>query len=320
MRATLTFFLAAAAAVAAAAVLFSAFIVSQTHNALVLQFGEPVKVIDRPGLYWRKPFVQTVEQFDKRILDLQTDEQEVIASDQKRLVVDAFARYKIVDPLEFYRAFRTEAAARQRLTPIVDSTIRSVLGRATFIDLVRNRREELMQQTIKRVNSDVHNLGVEIIDVRIRRADLPEANSQAIYRRMQTERQREAAEIRAQGSEQSQRIKSTADRQVTVLVAEANRDSERTRGDGDAERNRIYADAFSRDQDFFAFYRSMQSYEEALKGSHTKIVLSPTSEYFRYFNAPGNESQPKPAGGTGAQPKPQPQAQQGASAAPSPSH
>ena len=284
------------AAGAAAAIGFSAFIVNQTHRALVLQFGEPIRAIDEPGLYWRTPFVQTVEQFDRRILDLQTEEQEVIASDQKRLIVDAFARYRISDPLQFYRAFRSEIGARQRLTAIVDSTIRSVLGRATFIDVVRNKREALMQQTIKQVNEDVRNLGVEIVDVRIRRADLPEANSQAIYRRMQTERQREAAELRAQGSEQSQRIKSTADKEVTVLLANANRDSERMRGDGDAERNRIYADAFTKDRDFFAFYRSMQAYEEALKGGHTRIVLSPNSEFFRYFNGapvkPGDGAKP----------------------------
>lgn len=291
---------------AGSAVGFSAFIVSQTHRALVLQFGEPVRAIDEPGLYWRTPFIQTVEQFDRRILDLQTDEQEVIASDQKRLIVDAFARYRISDPLAFYRAFRSEIGARQRLTAIVDSTIRSVLGRATFIDVVRNKREALMQQTIKQVNDDVKNLGVEIVDVRIRRADLPEANSQAIYKRMQTERQREAAELRAQGSEQSQRIKASADREVTVLLANANRDSERMRGDGDAERNRIYADAFNKDRDFFAFYRSMQAYEESLKGSHTRIVVSPTSEFFRYFNNPMT----KAAEGV----KPAPNSQTGSSA------
>ncbi len=288
MRTGIIGFLLLAIVAVAAAVGFSAFIVNQTHRALVLQFGEPVRAIDEPGLYWRTPFVQTVEQFDRRILDLQTDEQEVIASDQKRLIVDAFARYRITDPLAFYKAFRGEVGARQRLTAIVDSTIRSVLGRATFIDVVRNKRDTLMKQTIKQVNDDVRNLGVEIVDVRIRRADLPEANSQAIYRRMQTERQREAAELRAQGSEQSQRIKSTADKEVTVLLANANRDSERMRGDGDAERNRIYADAFTKDRDFFAFYRSMQAYEESLKGSHTRIVLSPNSEFFRYFNGGGS--------------------------------
>ncbi len=307
MRAGVIGFILVFVAAAAIAVGFSAFIVNQTHRALVLQFGEPVRAIDQPGLYWRTPFIQTVEQFDRRILDLQTDEQEVIASDQKRLIVDAFARYRISDPLQFYRAFRSEVGARQRLTAIVDSTIRSVLGRATFIDLVRNKREALMKETIKRVNEDVQNLGVEILDVRIRRADLPEANSQAIYRRMQTERQREAAELRAQGSEQSQRIKSTADKEVTVLVANANRDSERMRGDGDAERNRIYADAFGRDKDFFAFYRSMQAYEEALKGPHTRIVVSPSSDFFRYFNEPMNKAG---EGVKTAQP-----AQQGSSAA-----
>ncbi len=291
----------------AIAIGFSAFIVSQTHRALVLQFGEPVRAIDEPGLYWRTPFIQTVEQFDRRILDLQTDEQEVIASDQKRLIVDAFARYRLTDPLQFYRAFRSEVGARQRLTAIVDSTIRSVLGRATFIDLVRNKREDLMKQTIKQVNDDVKTLGVEIVDVRIRRADLPEANSQAIYRRMQTERQREAAELRAQGSEQSQRIKASADKDVTVLLANATRDSERMRGDGDAERNRIYAESFNKNPDFFAFYRSMQAYEEALKGSHTRIVVSPTSEFFRYFNDPQSKA------GEGAKPQ-QPGPQPGSSA------
>ncbi len=302
MKAFFTGLLLIAAAAGAGAVLFSAFIVDQTHQALVLQFGAPVKVIDEPGLYWRKPFVQTVEQYDKRILDLETDEQEVIASDQKRLIVDAFARYRITDPLNFYKAFRNETGARPRLTAIVDSTIRSVLGKATFIDVVRNKREALMKDTIKQVNDEMRasNAGVEIVDVRIRRADLPDANSQAIYRRMRTEREREAAELRAQGSEQSQRIKSTADKDVTVLRANANRESERTRGDGDEERSRIYAEAYSKDKDFFAFYRSMQAYDEALKGSHTRIVLSPTSEFFRYFNAPsaspaGAPSAPQPA-------------------------
>jgi membrane protease subunit HflC len=289
---------------AATAIGFSAFIVNQTHRALVLQFGEPVRAIDEPGLYWRTPFIQTVEQFDRRILDLQTDEQEVIASDQKRLIVDAFARYRITDPLAFYKAFRSEIGARQRLTAIVDSTIRSVLGRSTFIEVVRDKRDTLMKQTIKQVNADVANLGVEIVDVRIRRADLPEANSQAIYRRMQTERQREASELRAQGSEQSQRIKSTADKEVTVLIANANRDSERMRGEGDGERNRIYADSFSRDRDFFGFYRSMQAYEEALKGGHTRIVVSPNSEFFRYFNGaagkPGDGVKAPPAEPSGS--------------------
>jgi membrane protease subunit HflC len=221
-------------------------------------------------------------------------------------VVDAFARYRILDPLQFYRAFRTEAGARPRLTAILDSTIRNVLGRAAFMDVVRNRREALMKETIALVNEEMRNFGVEIVDVRIRRADLPEANSQAIYKRMRAEREREATELRAQGKEQALRITSTADKEVTVLRANANRDSERIRGDGDEERNRIYAEAFSKDKDFFAFYRSMQAYEEALKGAHTRIVLSPTSEFFRYFNAPaadtasGSKEAQSGKGGAGA--------------------
>ncbi|MBI4724141.1 MAG: protease modulator HflC [Rhodomicrobium sp.] len=305
MRAVLTGFLLVIAAIGAGAALFSAFIVDQTHKAIVLQFGEPVKVINQPGLYWRKPFVQTVVQFDRRILDLETDEQEVIASDQKRLVVDAFARYRILDPLQFYQAFRTEEGARPRLTAIVDSTLRTVLGRAAFMDVVRNKRDALMKETKSLVNDEMRNFGVEIVDVRIRRADLPESNSQAIYSRMRTEREREAAELRAQGSEQSQRIKSTADKDVTVLRANANRESEHIRGDGDEERNRVYAEAFSRDKSFFEFYRSMQAYEEALKGSRTRIVLSPSSEFFRYFNTPfadtaGESKPPKQSSSTAA--------------------
>jgi membrane protease subunit HflC len=295
MRGFLASFALFAIVAAGVAAFFSLFIVNQTNTAIVLQFGEPVKVIREPGLYWRIPFVQTVEYFDRRIIDLQTEEQEVIASDQKRLVVDVFARYRIIDALKFYQAFRNETAARQRLTSIVDSTMRSVLGRTTFIDVVRNRRDALMKQTAQQVTEEVKNLGIEIVDVRIRRADLPEANSQAVYRRMQTERAREAAEIRAQGTEQAQRIRADADRQVTVLVAEANREAERLRGEGDAERNRIYAAAFGKDQDFFSFYRSMQSYEEALKSQGTRMVLTPNSEFFRYFNSPRGAGSPPAA-------------------------
>ncbi len=304
MRGVLTGLLVIVAAAGVVAVVFSAFIVDQIHKAIVLQFGEPVQVmqngkpvlvISEPGLYWRIPFVQTVVQYDRRILDLETEEQEVIASDQKRLVVDAFARYRIVDPLAFYRAFRSEEGARPRLTAIVDSTIRTVLGRAAFIDVIRNKRAELMEETKNLVNNEMKNFGVEMVDVRIRRADLPEANSQAIYKRMRTEREREAAELRAQGSEESQRIKATANKDVTVLLANAKREAEQIRGEGDETRNRIYAEAFSKDKGFFTFYRSMQAYDEALKGSRTRIVLSPKSEFFRYFS--GSEGKAAGAGG-----------------------
>jgi membrane protease subunit HflC len=263
------------------------FIVHQTQMALVLEFGNPTRVVTNPGLNTKLPFVQTVEYFDKRILDIEISSKEVIASDQKRLVVDAFARYKITDPLLFYQAVRDEIGANSRINSVMDSAMRGVLGGATFIDVVKERRDELMRQIAERVSGEVKDFGIEIVDVRIKRADLPDANSQAIFTRMQTERQREAAELRAQGSERAQGIRAGADRQRTILVAEANRDAERTRGEGDAERNRIYAAAFSRDQDFFAFYRSMQAYEEGLKSGETRLVISPNSEFFRYFNAPG---------------------------------
>ncbi|MDZ4789741.1 MAG: protease modulator HflC [Hyphomicrobiales bacterium] len=273
----------------------SFYIVSQTQQAIVLQFGDPVKVVTDPGLKYKIPFVQNVEYFDKRILELDSQPQEVIASDQKRLVVDAFARYRIINPLLYYQTVRNEVGASTRLDNIIDSTLRRVLGTANFSDVVRDRREELMMQIATTVNADAKNLGMEIVDVRIKRADLPEPNSQAIFRRMQTERQRESFEIRAQGSEAAQTIRSNADRQVTILIAEANRDAEQTRGEGDGLRNKIYADAFSKDPDFFSFYRSMQAYEEALKAGDTRMVLSPNSEFFKFFNNPSGLATPSVA-------------------------
>jgi membrane protease subunit HflC len=231
-----------------------------------------------------------VEYFDKRILDIEVASKEVIASDQKRLVVDAFARYRITDPLLFFQAVRDEAGASSRVNSVMDSALRGVLGSSTFIDVVKNRRDELMRQIAERVSTEVRDFGIEIVDVR-----------------MQTERQREAAELRAQGSEQAQRIRATADRQRTVIVAEATRDSERIRGEGDAERNRIYAAAFSRDPDFFAFYRSMQAYEEGLKTNDTRLVITPNTEFFRYFNNPNPDGNGATAGAAAA-PTPPPAA------------
>lgn len=272
----------------------SYFIVHQTQTAVVLEFGNPKRVIDKegPGLYLKIPFIQTVDYFDKRILDIDLPSKEVIASDQKRLVIDTFARYRITNPLLFLQSVTNEQGARSRLESVIDSAMRSILGSSTFLDVVRIKREALMRAITERVDVEAKSLGIDVIDVRLKRADLPEANSQAIYERMKTERQREAAEIRAQGVEASKRIKATADRQVTVTIAEANRDSERTRGEGDAERNRIYAEAFGKDQDFFAFYRSMQAYEEGLKSNDTRLVISPTSEFFEYFNDPRGTPRP----------------------------
>ncbi len=262
----------------------SAFTVYQTENALVLRFGEVQReIIKNPGLHWKVPFADRVVYVDNRILDLDSPVQEVIASDQKRLVVDAFARYRISNPLEFYRSVGSISAANSRLASFLNSALRRVLGDASFFAVVRDDRPQLMAQITEQTNREAQSLGVTVVDVRIRRADLPQANSEAIFRRMQTERQQEAAQIRAEGEEQARRIRATADRQATVIVAEANRESEEIRGDGDAERSAIFADAYNKDPGFFAFYRSMQAYDLALGRSDTRFLLSPNSDFFRYF-------------------------------------
>jgi membrane protease subunit HflC len=285
MRAFLAFVVVLLGA-AALAVYFSFFIVHQNEQALVLEFGKPKRVIKHPGLHWKIPVVETVDYFDKRILDLDTQPQEVTASDQKRIVVDAFARYKITDPLRFYQTVRDERMVRTRLGPIVESSLRRVLGASTFQDVVRDKREVLMKRIAKQVNDEGKDFGLEVVDVRIKRADLPEQNSKSVFERMRAERQREAAEFRAQGAAEANRIKATADREATVIKAEATRKGELLRGEGDAERNRIFADAFGRDHDFFSFYRSMQAYEHGMKSGDTRMLLSPDSQFFRYFNNP----------------------------------
>jgi modulator of FtsH protease HflC len=269
----------------------SMFVVDPTEEALVLRFGEvvapiglPRQAVAEPGLYWRIPLVDNVEYFDKRILNLDSPPLEIIASDQKRLVVDAFGRYKIVDPLKFFQSVGTVDVAQSRLSIILNSAIRRVLGDASFIQLVRDERAQLMAKITEQVGREAVGLGVQMIDVKIRSADLPEANSQAIYQRMQTERQRQATEIRAQGEQAARRIRAEADRQATVIVADANGESERLRGEGEAKVNEIYAKAFSKDPEFFDFYRSMQAYQAGLKSSDTRLVLSPNSEFFKYFS------------------------------------
>ncbi len=274
----------------AAAVYASAFIVHQNEQALVLRFGEPKRVVRDPGLNWKYPIIDTVEVYDKRILDLDSQPQEVTASDQKRLVVDSFARYKIVDPLKFYQTLRYEDGVRSRLGPIVDSTLRRVLGAATFQEVVRDKRENLMKQIAQQVNQEGEDFGLQVVDVRIKRVDLPEQNSKSVFDRMRAERQREAAEFRAQGAAESNRIKATADREATVIKAEASRKGEEIRGAGDAERNRIYADAYTRDPEFFEFYRSMQAYEHGLRPSDTRLLMSPDSDFFKYFTDPHGHS------------------------------
>ncbi|MFG1398400.1 protease modulator HflC [Roseixanthobacter pseudopolyaromaticivorans] len=290
----------------------SAFIVNQTQQALVLRLGDPLTPITTPGLHWKIPFIDSVVYLDKRILDLENPSQEVIASDQKRLVVDAFARYRISNPLRFYQAVGTIEGANSRLATVLNSSLRRVLGESTFTSVVRDDREGLMRRIAEQVNREASNFGIVVVDVRIRRADLPEANSQAVFQRMQTERQREAAEIRAQGAEAAQRLRSRAEREATIVVAEATSRGEQLRGQGDAERNAIFADAFGRDPDFFAFYRSMQAYETSLKPGDTRLLVSPDSTFFRYFVDPfGNGGKPVPTpaapiGGAAAPAQPAP--------------
>jgi len=273
--------------VAAGAVALSVFYtVDQTQQALVVQFGEPKAVVTEPGLHVKQPW-QTVVVFDRRVLNLDAPAEEVIAQDKKRLVVDAFARWKIVDPLRFYQALSNEAVARTRLVAILSSNVRRVLGAQSFTAVLSGERAKLMLDIRNNVNVETKTFGIEVVDVRIRRADLPEQNSLAIYRRMQQERVREANDFRAQGEEVSQRVRSRADRDVTVIRAEATRESEILRGQGDAEKNRIFADAYGKDPDFFAFYRSMLAYETTMKSADTTFVLTPDSEFFQYF---GQES------------------------------
>ena len=259
------------------------FTVHQTEQALVLQFGDPKRILTEPGLKFKLPFVENVVTFDRRILAFDAPVEEIIASDQKRLVVDAFARFRIVDPLLFYQTIGNEAVARSRLGAILNSSLRRVFGEVPLANVMTGERAELMDKINALVNAQTRAFGINVIDVRVKRADLPEANSQAIYERMRTEREREAREFRAQGAEIAQRIRSRADREKTVLLADADKQSQILRGEGDGERNRIFAEAFNQDPEFFAFYRSMQAYREALADDQTTMVLSPDSEFFRFF-------------------------------------
>ncbi|HMA74527.1 MAG TPA: protease modulator HflC [Xanthobacteraceae bacterium] len=273
----------------------SLYTVYQTRQALVVRLGEPVRIITEPGLHVKFPIIDTVIPIDNRILDLENAAQEVFASDQRRLMIDAFARYRIIDPLRFYQTVSNVEGANSRLSSLLNAALRRVLGEATLIHVVRDDRAALMARVRDQLDREARAFGIEVVDVRIRRADLPEQNSQAVYQRMQTERQRQAASIRAEGSQKSQEIRAKADRDVTVLVAEAQSRAEQTRGEGDAERNRIFAEAYSKDPDFFAFYRSMQAYEAGLRANDTRLVLRPDSDFFKYFGNPTGKETPKEA-------------------------
>ena len=276
--------------VAALIIAYSAlFTVYQTQQALVVRLGKVVRVVNEPGLHVKMPFVDNVISIDKRILDLEAPTQEVIASDQKRLVVDAFARYRIKNPLRFYQTLGSKAASDSQLEILLTSSLRRVLGELSFIEVVRDKRAGLMSRIQQLLDHEAESYGIQVVDVRIRRADLPEQNSQAVYRRMQTERQREAAEYRAQGQQRAQEIRSQADRQVTVLLADAKSKAEQIRGEGDAKRNEIFAAAYNQDAQFFNFYRSMLAYQNGLKHNDTRYVLRPDTSFFRFFNDPSGK-------------------------------
>ncbi|MBV9522530.1 MAG: protease modulator HflC [Alphaproteobacteria bacterium] len=301
------------AAIAATALVFvliilamgSLFIVDQTEQAIVLQLGEYKRTIRNPGLQVKIPLFQNVVYFDRRVLDVEPPTEEVIASDQKRLVVDSYARFRVTDPLQFYQSVGNELGARSRLDSIISASLRRVLGNVTLASVLSAERAGIMRQLTDEVKDQAKPFGIEVLDVRLRRTDLPEENNQAIYARMQSERQREAQEFRAQGDEFAQRIKSVAERERTVILAEAQRQAQILRGEGDGESVKIYADAFGKDKDFFSFYRSMQAYREALGGNNTTLVLTPDSEFFRFFDktgAAGASPAQAPAAGTSAKP------------------
>ncbi len=287
----------------------SFFIVDQTEQALVLQFGEVRRQIQEPGLWMKRPFLENVIDYDKRVLDFEPPPEEVIVSDQKRLVADTYTRYRIADPLLFYQSVGSEAGVRARLSALVSGSLRRVLGNVTLSDVLSEKRAAIMRQIRDEVAEQAKALGIEVVDVRLRHADLPEENSQAVYARMQSEREQQARQYRGEGAEAAQTVRANAERERTVILAEAQRDAQKTRGDGDAESIRIYAEAFGQDKEFFAFYRSLQAYRDALNGRDTSFVLAPEGNFFRFFNgwpglrgnpAPGQSSVSPPAGASGA--------------------
>jgi len=269
------------------------FVVQQTQQAIVLQFGEPKRTVQEPGLNWKIPFIQNVVFYENRVLSMVSQgSEQVILSDQKRLEVDTYARYSIVDPLKFYQTVRTVRIAQERLEAMVDSSTRRVLGNHSLVDILSEKRSEIISTIRNEVNTSAEALGISIVDVRIRRADYPDATSQNIFNRMKSEREREAKEFRATGEEEAQKIRATADKERTVLIAEARRAAEIIRGSGDSKSIAIYAEAFGVDEDFYSFYRSMQAYRKSFGENSTSMLLSPDSELFRYF---GNKTGKMPS-------------------------
>ncbi len=261
----------------------SVFQVHETEQVIVLQFGNPVHVIQNPGLKFKIPFIQNVVSIDKRILEMDPQSEEILLNDQKRLVVDTFLRYTIHDPLKFYQTLQTDFAARSRLREQVNSSLRSNLGKATLAEVLSPAREQLMEKIATEVNADVQRLGLTVADVRIVRADLPKETSEAIFARMVSERQREASEARAEGQEKAQEIRSIADKDRTIIISEAEKKAQIVKGEADAQAIKIYADAFNKDKDFYSFYRSLEAYKKSMKGDNTTFVISPESEFFKFF-------------------------------------
>jgi membrane protease subunit HflC len=280
----------------------SLFIVDQTEQALVLQLGEVRRVIRQPGLQMKRPFIENVVFYDNRVLDFEPPHEEVIVSDQKRLVTDTYTRYRITNPLQFYQTVGTEAGVRARLAALVTGSLRRVLGNVTLGDILSDKRAGIMRQIRDDVAAQAKPFGIDVVDVRLRRADLPEENSQAIYARMQSEREQQARQYRGEGAEAAQNVRANAERERTVILAEAQRDAQRVRGNGDALAIKTYADAFGQDKEFFTFYRSLQAYREGLNGRDTSFVLSPDGYFFRYFSGWTGRAAPGGTGGAASSP------------------
>jgi len=298
MSRRLLFAVAAVLVVAGIFAMSALFIVDQTEQALVLQFGQPLRVIRDPGLQVKKPFIQNVIIYDKRLLDFEPPPEEVIASDQKRLIVDTYARYRITDPLLFYQTVASELTARARLSALVSGSLRQVIGNVTLSALLSPERAKIMRQIRDAVAGQAKPFGIDVVDVRIRRADLPPQNSEAIFARMRSERQQQAALYRGEGTQAAKTVRANADRERTVILADAQRDAQKVRGNGDAKAIEIYANAYDQDKDFFVFYRSLQAYRDALTGSNTSFVLNPNSSFFRFFGNPAGTSPPQAAPAT----------------------
>jgi membrane protease subunit HflC len=272
----------------------AAFTVPQWMQAIVLQLGEPVRTVREPGLYFKLPFVQNVLYFDRRLLEHDASPKELLTRDKQQLVVDNYSRWRIIDPLQFYRAVRNEAGGQSRLDDIVYSNLRETLGRHTLRDVVSDKRADLLKEVTQRSNDKAKEFGIEVLDVRIKRADLPEKNEQNVFNRMRTERERLAKKFRAEGEEEAQKIRSEADKQAQILLADARQQSEIVRGQGDAAAVKIFADAYGKDPEFYELTRTLEAYRKSL-GEGTTVVLSPKSEFYRFLYGLGEPAATSPA-------------------------